>query len=436
LKLKPRVGFYAVYEPAEEGWQDWETQSTLLCQCMRRRGMEVVEAPEAVRDLASCQRVAEYFRRRSLDVLHVLVVTWSCDHYSYLIQQANPLPLIIRSIPGIRSGSIVGAQQLASVLADLGLEHRLLYGPLECKPPLAEAFNFAAACALRSRLKHAAFAMLGRRTPGMTPIAVDELEIMRIFGARLVHFGMDELDELATQVSDVDAEGEWARVSAGASAISCSNAAGVDAMRTYLALRRLAQREKLAGLAVGSYPACQGSACLPIALLNEEGIVAGCEGDMNATLLMYILSQLSDYPVHFGEMLEVDEQQNTILSSHCGAAAPSLASDAGYTLCPVRLAHTGVCIRFRARTGLITYANLVGRHGTYRLCAFEGEAIPTEMVFEGNPLRLHLSPSFRGVWNAVAEHGFGHHWMASYAHVLPVLVEFCRLTGIQGVFPV
>jgi hypothetical protein len=69
------------------------------------------------------------------------------------------------------------------------------------------------------------------------------------------------------------------------------------------------------------------------------------------------------------------------------------------------------------------------------MCAVEGQAIPTEMVFEGNPLRFQLKTPFRQVWRAVAEHGFGHHWMAVYAHIVPVLAEFCRLTGIQGVFP-
>ena len=57
------------------------------------------------------------------------------------------------------------------------------------------------------------------------------------------------------------------------------------------------------------------------------------------------------------------------------------------------------------------------------------------MVFEGNPLRFKMKTSFSKIWQSVSEHGFGHHWMSAYAHVVPQLAEFCRLTGIKGVFP-
>jgi hypothetical protein len=69
------------------------------------------------------------------------------------------------------------------------------------------------------------------------------------------------------------------------------------------------------------------------------------------------------------------------------------------------------------------------------MCAFQGEAVRTGMVFEGNPLKFVMQTPFRRIWRDVAEHGFGHHWMTVYAHVVPVLDEFCRLVGIKGVFP-
>ena len=102
---------------------------------------------------------------------------------------------------------------------------------------------------------------------------------------------------------------------------------------------------------------------------------------------------------------------------------------------PVRLANNGVCIRYTARPGPVTYVNLVGRKGNYRLIAFEGEAVPTEMVFEGNPLKFVLKSPFRKIWDEIAEHGFGHHWMTAYGHFNQELFEFCKLAGIKGVFP-
>ena len=184
------------------------------------------------------------------------------------------------------------------------------------------------------------------------------------------------------------AEAEWERIAAQAKAVTSRPEHGVANARTLLALRRMVADLDLQAVSIGSYPQCQGTMCLSIALLNEEGVPTGCEGDVNSTLAIYLLSQLSDAPVHFGEMLALDFEDSSIVTSHCGCGSPSLADDGGFILCPVRLANDGVCIRYTARPGPVTFVNLTGRKGNYRMCAFEGEAVPTGMVFEGNPLKF------------------------------------------------
>ena len=151
--------------------------------------MRVVLAPEPVKDPASCERVAAWLANQNLDLLHPLIVTWSFDHYTVRIQQVTRLPVAIRSIPGIRTGSVVGGQQLQSVLYDLGVEHRLFYGPPgrpANRPPDRDLRPRPAPCA--RAWSGAKIAVIGRRTEGMTPTAVDEMEILRLFGARLLHY--------------------------------------------------------------------------------------------------------------------------------------------------------------------------------------------------------------------------------------------------------
>jgi hypothetical protein len=57
------------------------------------------------------------------------------------------------------------------------------------------------------------------------------------------------------------------------------------------------------------------------------------------------------------------------------------------------------------------------------------------MVFEGNPLRFELKSPLKKVWETANEHGLGHHWMTAYGHVASVLVEYCQLAGLRGIFP-
>jgi L-fucose isomerase-like protein len=433
--ITPRVGLYAVYEPPEEGWQDYPSQLVAIGAGLSDAGLRVVLAPEPVKDPASCERVAAWLANQNLDLLHPLIATWSFDHYTVRIQQVTRLPVAIRSIPGIRTGSVVGGQQLQSVLYDLGTEHRLFYGPPDDPQTARQVAIYARGCALRKSLVGAKIAVIGRRTEGMTPTAVDEMEILRLFGARLLHYGLDEFHALADQVDTAAAETEWGGIAAQAKVVTSRPEHGVANARTLLALRRMVADLDLQAVSIGSYPQCQGTMCLSIALLNEEGVPTGCEGDVNSTLAIYLLSQLSDAPVHFGEMLALDFEDSSIVTSHCGCGSPSLADDGGFILCPVRLANDGVCIRYTARPGPVTFVNLTGRKGNYRMCAFEGEAVPTGMVFEGTPLKFVTRTPLEKIWQATADGGFGHHWMTAYTHAAAELSEFCRLAGVKGVFP-
>jgi L-fucose isomerase-like protein len=433
--IAPRVGLYTVYEPPEEGWQDYPHQLEVIAAGLSAQGLQVIAAPEAVKDPASCERVAAWLAAQNLDLLHPLIASWSFDHYTVRIQQVAHLPVAVRSVPGIRTGSIVGGQQLQSVLYDLGVEHRLFYGTPDDARVARQMAIYARACALHKSLVGAKIAVIGRRTEGMTPTAVDEMEILRLFGARLLNYGLDEFYALADQVEIAAAQAEWERIAAPAKAVTSRPEHGVANARTLLALRRMVADLDLQAVSIGSYPQCQGTMCLSIAVLNEEGVPTGCEGDVNSTLAIYLLSQLSDAPVHFGEMLALDFEDSSIVTSHCGCGSPSLADDDGFVLCPVRLANDGVCIRYTARPGPVTFVNLTGRKGNYRMCAFEGEAVPTGMVFEGTPLKFVTRTSLEEIWSAVTAGGFGHHWMTAYTHAAAELSEFCRLTGVQGSFP-
>jgi L-fucose isomerase-like protein len=432
---QPKVGSYAVYEPPEEGWENWEEQFKQINAGLTSAGLNVVAAPEAVKDPVSCQRVADFLAAQKVDMLHALIITWSFDHYTVEIQQQVGKPVAIRAIPGIRTGSVVGSMQLNNVLTDIEVPHRLYYGNIEDKTAFENAATFAKACAIQNKLRGARMAVIGRRTEGMTPTAVDEMEVLRLFGTRLLNYGLDEIQEMASKVEVKDADEAWGRISAGAAQVMSKTEHGLATARNYLLFKKMTAEIGLSAITIGSYPQCQGTMCVPIAWLNEEGIPTGCEGDVNSTLCMLILSMLSNAPIHFGEMLAFDEEHNALVTSHCGCGSPSLADAHGYNLQPVRLANNGVCIRYAAKPGPVTYVNLVRRKGNYRMCAIEGEAVKTGMVFEGNPLRFELKSPLKKVWDAVGEHGFGHHWMTAYGHVADVLVEYCQLAGIKGVFP-
>ncbi len=59
---------------------------------------------------------------------------------------------------------------------------------------------------------------------------------------------------------------------------------------------------------------------------------------------------------------------------------------------------------------------LATRQG-YQVALLEGEALPTEMVFPGNPVRVRFAQPTGDLIDWIHAEGIGHHWMIGYGHV-------------------
>ncbi len=84
-------------------------------------------------------------------------------------------------------------------------------------------------------------------------------------------------------------------------------------------MRNMIYKWDLKGICIKCYPRYMGKVCLGYSLLSEEGIVCGCEGDVNNTVAMRLLYELTGTPVHNTDLLYTDRDKNTILFSHCGS---------------------------------------------------------------------------------------------------------------------
>jgi L-fucose isomerase-like protein len=437
MKLQPIVGLYGILEATEEGGEAASRLLSSVAARLQAEGMDVRPSPVIVSDDNTALKAAQFFRSIAPDLLVSVVITWSFDSLHLTILKRIDLPLAIIAVPGIRSGSIVGAQQLGSLLSDLGKEYAVFYGPEQDPKTYIPVAAYARAAAARARLELGKVGFVGRRTPGMTSIAFDEVEITRRFGPLLEVFGWEEIEEMARAAPAGDVSAEMDRLKAGAGSVDSADAAIEDSVRLLIALRDLARNNRILAYGIGCYPHYAGRACLVLGMLTEEGIPAGCEGDLNSALAMYLLQSFSGEPAHFGEILEVNETENSIITSHCGCGAPSLAArPASVTLTPVRIFHRGVCIRYPAKAAAeATYVNLTGRSGTYRMCAIGGSAAETAMVFEGNPVCFRPTVPVQRVLKVIAEGGFGHHWMMAYGDVRAPLARFCGMAGLELALP-
>jgi L-fucose isomerase-like protein len=398
----------------------------------KEAGFNVIEAGNIMYDSGSVSKTVGSLKGKDFDLLCICLGTWSEDHHLLDLLDYYDVPVILWAFPAVDTGSLCGVQQICCVLKELGKTYFYVYGEPDNSDVIGEITKISKAVALTNRLKHVKVGSIGGRIKGMTEIAFDEFEVKDKTGVRIVNLDEDELIQSYNATSVEEALAYWENLKKNVGKVTSTDEHGVEAIRYYFAMKKLVAENDLQGLCIKCYPRFMGKICLGYSLLSEEGIVCGCEGDVNNTVSMKILYELTGHPVHNTDILYPDPKLNTILFSHCGAGGFSIADKKeDILLGPVRLAETGVAALFTAKQGKVTVINLVGRKGSFRMSVIVGDAVECGMEFPGNPLKVRFDMNVDEISRIIAREGIGHHWMGGYGDVSEELELFCRLKGIK-----
>jgi L-fucose isomerase-like protein len=103
----------------------------------------------------------------------------------------------------------------------------------------------------------------------------------------------------------------------------------VAASALHPTLTRLIEAHRLDAVSVRCFDfinELQTSGCVALAELNDSGIVAGCEGDVAATVAMLLARELLDRPSWIANPARIDVESGHLLLAHC-TVAPSMVED-------------------------------------------------------------------------------------------------------------
>jgi len=414
--LNPRVGVASLSSPLEVGADRAPKAADHLASLLEIAGCEVRNLgslDNADKSAAAGRELAESHAH----AVAFVTASWYEDYVVLDLLEECSLPLLLWSLPGIQTGALCGSQQLTAYLKQLGVAYCCVFGELESARALDRAKAFLRAAALKKRMRTARIGFGGYRVAGMTEVSANEFALKKAIGPRVVPLDMPQLLARADEIPQEQARELWRQVLSRSAACEVSEEEGLDSMRVYAAVKELVDRHRLDALTIGCYPHLMGRVCLAASLLADEGVPLGCEGDVNGAVGQLILTLLTDRPTHNTDWLEPLED-GSVVFTHCGSGSFALAENQGdITLASVRLMGQGVCALFPAKPGPVTLLSLLPCAEGYQCALLEGEALPTEMVFPGNPLRVRFPVSTRQLIEWIHAEGVGHHWMAGYGHV-------------------
>ena len=92
------------------------------------------------------------------------------------------------------------------------------------------------------------------------------------------------------------------------------------AYKIYLAIKKIAKDYILDGLTIRCFDlldTVKSTSCLAFALLNSEGIIAACEGDIPALISMMLIKKFTGLSSFQANPSKIDIEKNEIIFAHC-----------------------------------------------------------------------------------------------------------------------
>jgi L-fucose isomerase-like protein len=147
-----------------------------------------------------------------------------------------------------------------------------------------------------------------------------------------------------------------------------------NATCVYLGLKHLVSQHQLDAVTLRCFDLIAGpktTGCFALSQLIDEGIIAGCEGDLISTVGMLWAHKLLDQSPWMANPVQLDKENNTLWMGHC--TVPRSVVEA-YGLRSHFESGLGVALQGRLRADAVTLIRIGGKSMT-RLWLAEGEAL-------------------------------------------------------------
>jgi L-fucose isomerase-like protein len=393
-------------------------------------------------DLSRFRRAAEALGGQPLDLLLAFQASFADSSMIVNLARAVDAPLFLWAVPEERTGgrlrlnSFCGINLAAHGLTRAGRQYDWVYAQPEDPAALRSLLTLARAGRVKRLLRSARIGRIGDHPAGFDPCSYDAEAIAARLGAQVVRH------ELAGIFQGV-------RTAAGGAIEAALNTlrgrvAGLDALDqpalrgtigAYLTLKRLAQEDGLAGLAIRCWPefftelGC--AACGAMSLLSDELTPCSCEADVNGTITQLILQWLSGEPAFGTDVVGFDVEGNSAVVWHCGQA-PLAMADPEFQ--PRGAIHSNrklpLLMEFPLKPGRVTIARLTEAKGGYTLVIGAGEMLAAPLSFSGTSGVLRFDRPAADVLATIMDEGLDHHIALTYGDYVAELLALAKLLAL------
>lgn len=215
--------------------------------------------------------------------------------------------------------SLAAALEISSWLRGRGMKCEILHGELTeiIRRILVLHNNFKA----QRSLVGMRIGAIGPSSSWLIASNVDYLLAKRRWGVEYIDIPLERIYDHYEQITE-DEVGEIS-ASLAEKALACREATPEDlikAMRLYRAIKIVVEEEKLSAITLSCFRLIGQTGttgCLALALLNDEGIIAGCEGDLQSIFSMLVAKALTGKSNFMANPSMINTRTNELILAHC-----------------------------------------------------------------------------------------------------------------------
>ena len=382
-----------------------------------------------------------WFRKNEVDAVLLIYGAFTGDDICCGVADALKVPMILwapREEAWVREGrlyanALCSAAMNGASLMRIHAPYHMIYGNKEEARVQKELQDIVSAYAAIKNMNGLRFGMFGYRPTAFYNCAFDETVIRRTFGINVEETDLKVVFDEMAALSENEVEDEMQRIT-DTWKLELPEGHLENHARLYLTLKKLMALQGYDYATIKCWPEMGNLHTQPCAVLGrlaDDGINISCEGDMDAGLAAAAENTLTGLPTFITDLININEEDNTVTFWHCGNAAPSLHNQAdGVKMCNHPLVGQGTAFWCSLKEGPVTAARFTNIDGQYRLFVLRGEAVPTVRNTRGSMVNVKIKTPVLEFVQKVAENGMSHHYSLVWQDVADQMIAIAKILGI------
>jgi len=333
--------------------------------------------------------------------------------YSYL---DKPVYLLATAL----HNSLPAALEILSYVNAKGQTAEILHGEMdEIIPKLKKLAEYKS---VRDSIADARIGVIGRPSDWLIGSWVDYEHAEHHWGTEFVDIKLDELYRTLDDIDSLKAEQTADElIDSAEEMVENSREELIQALEIYYGLKKLIKKNELTAITLRCFDIVQqlnNTGCLALSMLNNEGIIAGCEGDIPAVFTMYMAYKLTGQVPFMANPASIDSKKDEILFAHCTVATDIAES---YKLRSHFETGIGVGIQGIMEKGPVTVFK-IGGEGLEQYFAAEGQI--TENMNSENACRTQIKVDLPASSDYFLNDSIGNHHILIPGNHSKVINEF------------